>query len=99
MNLIENTNRIAEVFKNEGKTSYQVLLTIPGKFLIANNIQKEWAELRNLNPSIINYEFEDNITLFQAELLGILDFVKQGKEVIYKQGEEFLGEANDLKQI
>lgn len=80
--------KIAKTFE-EGQTSYQVMITIPGKFLLANNIQQEWAEARGIDPKLINYEFEDNITLLQAKLLGVLDFANEGrKKAEYRSKEE-----------
>lgn len=95
MNHDESKKTIANVFDKE-QTSYQVLLTIPGKFIIANGIQKEWAEARGIDPKLINYDFEDNITLFQAKLLGVLDFVTAiNSTTAYSEQNEFLGLTDD----
>lgn len=86
---MENKAKISEAFKKEGQFSYEVLLTVPGRFLLAQNIQNEWAEARGIDPKQINNAWEDNITLLQAEALGVLEFAKDcAKRVEYKPNEE-----------
>jgi len=68
---------ITENMKEEGCISYQVLVKIPGEYLIKHNLVDAWATLRNQSVKEISKPgYEDYITLIQAESLGLLDFVK-----------------------
>jgi hypothetical protein len=93
-------SKIGEAFTKEGQFSYQVLLTVPGRFLLEQNIHREWAESRGIDPKLINNSFEDTITLLQAQALGVLEFAKDcPKRVQYKTDEEetLSGEEDDPK--
>lgn len=68
--------KIAENFKTVGNISYQILIEISGKYLIENDLVEAWSVSRNIKKEEINYNFKDYITLFQAQLFGLLDFVK-----------------------
>ncbi len=72
----ESKKKIAENFKEIGIYDYKVLVEIEGRYLIENNLVREWAELRSIDPSIITDEWSDHVTLLQAESLGLLEFVK-----------------------
>lgn len=68
--------KIVENFKNEGCTSYQILIGISGKYLIENDLTEVWSISRNIKKEKITYEWTDYITLYQAKLIGLLDFAK-----------------------
>ena len=73
----EARNKIVECFAAEGQTSYKVLIEIQGRFLVDNNLVEAWALSRNKSVKEVSAPgFTDNITLLQAQLLGVLDFVK-----------------------
>ena len=65
---------IAECFRNES-TSYSNMIQISGSFLRRHKLVQSWAFLRRIDPDIITEDWVDNITLFQAQMLGLLDFV------------------------
>lgn len=66
--------KVAENFKKEGSTSYQIMIEISGKYLIENDLTEAWATLRNIKKEEITLEWKDNITLLQAQLFGMLEF-------------------------
>lgn len=68
--------KIAENFKNEGCTSYQILIEISGKYLIKNDLTEAWSVSRNIKKEEITDGWKDHITLLQAQLFGLLDFAK-----------------------
>jgi hypothetical protein len=65
---------ISDCFRKES-ASYSNLIQISGKFLIQHNLVESWAYLRNINPDDITDKWADHITLYQAQVLGLLDFV------------------------
>ncbi len=67
-------DNISECFRKES-ASYSNLIHISGNFLIDHNLVESWAFLRNINPSEITDNWVDHITLYQAQVLGLLDFV------------------------
>ena len=68
--------KVAENFKKDGSTSYQILIEISGKYLIQNDLVEAWATLRNIKKEEITYDWKDYITLLQAQLFGMLEFAQ-----------------------
>lgn len=66
--------QISDCFRKE-KGSYKNLLQISGQFLIENDLVEVWAEARGIEPEKITSSWSDYISLLQAEMLGVLDFV------------------------
>lgn len=76
----EMKQAIADCFRKE-KTSYKNLLQISGQFLIENDLVKVWAEARGIEPEKITSSWSDYISLMQAEVLGVLDFVNDSQPI------------------
>jgi len=72
--------QISDCFRKE-KTSYKNLLQISGQFLIENDLVKVWAEARGIKPEKITSSWSDYISLMQAEVLGVLDFVNDSQPI------------------
>ncbi len=72
----ESRKKIAENFKEIGIYDLGVLVEVKGSYLIENNLVQEWADQRGIDPQTITAEWSDHIRLIQADLLGLLDFVK-----------------------
>lgn len=72
--------QISDCFRKE-KTSYKNLLQISGQFLIENDLVEVWAHVRNIEPEKITSTWSDYISLMQAEVLGVLDFVNDSQPI------------------
>ncbi len=75
---MDNKEQIAECFRKES-TNYKNLLQISGQFLIENDLVEAWSHARGIEPEKITSSWSDCISLFQAEMLGVLDFVLDGQ--------------------
>ncbi len=78
MDVLTAKKRVADNFNQEGKFSYKILVEIPGEYLVKHNLVEDWSILRNQSTKeIASPGYVDHITLIQAELLGLLEFVKE----------------------
>jgi hypothetical protein len=66
--------RIGEVCRSNGiEDDYRVLLIVPGEWIIENDLIEEWKRRRGIPDSVeITPEWEDALTLQQADILGLL---------------------------
>ena len=66
--------RIAEVCRTNGiEDDYRILLIVPGEWIIENDLVEEWKRRRGIPSSVeITPEWEDALTLQQADILGLL---------------------------
>ncbi len=77
MNIEKAKQLIAKNFAEEGQFSYSILIEIPGEYLVKHQLVDAWAALREQSPLVIAAPgYSDNITLLQAEALGLLEFAK-----------------------
>lgn len=72
--------QISDCFRKE-KASYKNLLQISGQFLVENDLVEVWAEARGIEPEKITSSWSDYISLMQAEVLGVLDFVNDRQPI------------------
>lgn len=70
----EHKQKIADCFRKES-SNYKNLLQISGQFLIENDLVEAWAETRGIEREKITSTWSDYISLLQAKMLGVLDFV------------------------
>lgn len=66
----ENIEKIRKGVENAN--DFDITVTIKGKFLVDNNLCEVWANLRGINSSLIDEDYSDTISLYQAEILGII---------------------------
>lgn len=53
---------------------FDVTVKIEGSFLVANNLQEVWNEMRGFNGKyVIDNDFTDTISIYQAQTLGIIE--------------------------
>ena len=67
-------NKIAPVCQpSRIQDDYRLLLIVPGEWIIENGLVEEWKRRRGIPETIaITPEWEDAITLQQADILGLL---------------------------
>lgn len=66
-----NLSKIRGSIKNA--TDFEITVIIKGSFLVNNDLVDAWKELRRLKKDfIIDKDFEDTISIYQAESLGII---------------------------
>jgi hypothetical protein len=66
------SERVRESVKNAD--DFDLTITIKGSFLLKNGLESVWRELRGLpDEVIIDEQFTDTISIYQAPILGIID--------------------------
>lgn len=70
------TNRIRTACRTNGiEDDYRILLLIPGEWIIENGLVEEWKRRRGIPDNIeITSDWEDQLTLQQADILGLLSW-------------------------
>jgi hypothetical protein len=69
---IKLSDKIRESVKNAD--DFDLTITIKGSFLVKNNLESVWRELRGISDEIvIDESFTDTISIYQAPILGIID--------------------------
>jgi hypothetical protein len=70
------SNHIKAACRTNGiQDDYRVLLLIPGEWIIENGLVEEWKRRRGIPDSIdITTDWEDQLTLQQADILGLLSW-------------------------
>lgn len=78
---------LSDNMRDVGSTHYRILLQIKGQYLIENNLVDIWARVRGIDKDKITHSWSDYITLYTAELLGLLDYLKDRPVVTEKKEE------------
>ena len=69
---IKLSDRVRESVKNAN--DFDLTVTIKGSFIVKNNLQSVWRELRGLSEDVIIDDlYTDTISIYQAPILGIID--------------------------
>jgi hypothetical protein len=69
---IKLSDRVRESVKNAD--DFELTVTIRGSFIVKNNLQSVWRELRELSDEVvIDDSYTDTISIYQAPILGIID--------------------------
>ncbi len=69
---IKLSDRVRESVKNAN--DFDLTVTISGNFLVKNNLQSVWRELRGLSSDVvIDDSYSDTISIYQAPILGIIE--------------------------
>lgn len=70
------SKRIEAACQTNGiENDYRVLLIVPGEWIIENGLVEEWKRRRGIPESVeITPDWEDQLTLQQADILGLLSW-------------------------
>ncbi len=69
---IKLSDRVRESVKNAN--DFDLTVTIRGSFIVKNNLQSVWRELRGLSDDVVIDDlYTDTISIYQAPILGIID--------------------------
>ncbi len=73
----EERKILSENMKTTGRFNYRIVLQMKGQYLIENNLVEIWANARGIDKKKITHSWSDYITLYTAETLGLLDYLKE----------------------